>query len=292
MLKSIISIYKGNSKHPLNHNHQFAFIKRVLHWQINQLINPYPVVYPFLGSKLIVQKGMHGITGNIYNGLADFKEMSLLLHLLRKDDLFFDIGANCGTYSILASGCKRAVTYAFEPIKKTFEQISQNVKINNLEEYIKVFNFALGEKEGFVSFTNDLDTSNKIIDDTDGNFSDKKNTEQVIIKSLDGFLKEENPLLIKIDVEGHEKSVLNGAKKLLNNSSLKAIIIESNASISDFLKDYGFNKFDYDPFKRNLIPNNDLTNVPWGNLIFIRDPEFVQKRLSAAEKINVFDFSY
>ena len=45
---------------------------------------------------------MHGVTGNVYCGLHDFAEMSFMLHLLRAGDLFADIGANVGSYTVLA----------------------------------------------------------------------------------------------------------------------------------------------------------------------------------------------
>jgi hypothetical protein len=48
--------------------------------------------------------GMTGATQNIYVGLQEFVDIMLTLHFLRKGDLFLDMGANVGSYTILASG--------------------------------------------------------------------------------------------------------------------------------------------------------------------------------------------
>lgn len=58
------------------------------------------------GARLMVRNGMTGATGNIYCGLHEFTDMSFVLHLLRPDDLFVDVGANIGSYTVLGKVCK------------------------------------------------------------------------------------------------------------------------------------------------------------------------------------------
>jgi predicted RNA methylase len=77
---------------------------------------------------------MTGATGNIYAGLHDFHEMALLLHFLRPCDVFVDIGANVGAYSVLASGVVGAKTFAFEPVPQTFACLRDNVRMNDLQD--------------------------------------------------------------------------------------------------------------------------------------------------------------
>ena len=68
--------------------------------QIGSRLVPGPVLVPFVDScSLFAQAGMTGITQNIYVGLAEFREMAFLLHVLRPDDLFVDVGANIGTWA-------------------------------------------------------------------------------------------------------------------------------------------------------------------------------------------------
>lgn len=94
----LIQILKFITSHPLTKEHKINAIKRFVKWQINARLNPYPVIYPFVNeSKLIISKGLTGATGNLYTGLHEFTDMSFLLHFLRSEDLFIDIGANIGS---------------------------------------------------------------------------------------------------------------------------------------------------------------------------------------------------
>jgi thymidylate synthase len=63
---------------------------------------------------------MTGATGNIYAGLHEFEDMAFLLHLLRSEDMFADVGSNIGSYTILASGVVGAKSVAFEPVPSTY----------------------------------------------------------------------------------------------------------------------------------------------------------------------------
>ena len=108
---------------------------------------------------------MTGATGNIYTGLHEFTDMMLTLHFLRRGDLFLDIGANVGTYAVLASGVCGADTWAFEPDPGTVSDLKRNLAINGLEELVTVYDIALGASEGEVGFTIGLDTANRVISD-------------------------------------------------------------------------------------------------------------------------------
>ena len=59
---------------------------------------------------------MRGATGNIYAGLHEFVDMMLPLHLLRSGDLFLDVGANIGLFTLfIKQECADATVHAFEP---------------------------------------------------------------------------------------------------------------------------------------------------------------------------------
>ena len=63
------------------------------------------------------------MTGNIYCGLAKFADMAFVLHVLRAGDLFVDIGANAGAYTLLASSVTGAKTTCFEPAPATYARL-------------------------------------------------------------------------------------------------------------------------------------------------------------------------
>ncbi len=241
---------------------------------------------------------MTGATGNIYLGLHDFYEMGFLLHFLRKEDVFADIGANIGSYSILASGVNKATTIAFEPSATTFLQLQKNITINHLENKVKAFSLALGAKVETLYFTTALDTINHVVPEYE-----MKNTEnrvEVNVDTLDNIAKEQGvPSLIKIDVEGFETEVINGMEKTLADKTLKAIIIELNGSglrygydeneIHKKLLSHGFQPYLYDPFKRafEVSPGYGAFNT-----LYLRHIDFVKERVAKAEKINIFNESF
>jgi len=113
--------------HPLASKHKWRSIWRLLYWQISQRIYPHDAVWEFTSkTKLVLRKGLIGATGNLYAGLHDFAEMGFLLHFLRSTDVFADIGANAGSYTVLASGHVRARTLVFEPSRATVEWGQKN----------------------------------------------------------------------------------------------------------------------------------------------------------------------
>ena len=106
--------------HPFNRRNKPGSLLRFVKWQINCLLNPYPILYPYTeNTKLVIWKGLTGATGNLYCGLAEFNDMGFLLHFLRDSDLFIDVGANIGAYNILASGEISACTIVIDTIACT-----------------------------------------------------------------------------------------------------------------------------------------------------------------------------
>ena len=237
--------------HPLARKKKWQAFKRILNWQLGVRLLPFPIIYPFAGNcKLIVGKGMTGATGNIYCGLHDFEEMGFTLHFLRPDDLFADIGANIGSYAVLASGVIGATSLSFEPVPSTYAHLKDNIYINRLENKVHALNIGLGNTPGKLNFSTELDTVNHVLTNNEV----CKTSVEVPVRMFDDYCTDIVPSLIKIDVEGFEYQVLKGATTTLQNSQLKAIIIELNGSgnrygiddttIHQFLSSYNFKPFD------------------------------------------------
>lgn len=282
--------------HPLAKRQKLSSFKKYLMYHVNFLFTPYPIIYSFIStSKLIIKKGMYGATGNMYLGLQEFAEMSFLLHFLTGSDLFIDIGANVGSYTILASGVKKAKTVAFEPIPATYENLQSNIAINQLSDLVYTHKLALGRTNGIAKFTSNLDSTNHII----SNSEDADNEIEVTIKPLDDLIHNQNPILMKIDVEGFEKEVLAGAQNTLKDGKLKAIIIELNGlgkrygfedyEIHKNLVELNFLPYEYFPFQRKLKQLESFGN---NNTIYIRDLEFVENRIKNADSIEILGYSY
>ena len=270
-------------------------IKRYIVWQITSRLHKYALVYPFVeDSKLIVSRGMKGATGNIYAGLHEFAEMGFLLHLLRPGDLFGDIGANVGSYTILASAVSKSYAISVEPVSKTFTNLKQNVAINNTGELVTLVHCGVGPKNGSLCFATSYDTGNYVVA-----FQDYvvEGIEKSEVYTLDSIFSKSAPLLLKIDVEGFEMSVLEGAEKILSNSNLKAIIIELSGLTKRYgakeedihfrLLSFGFETVAYDPIHRIMVPLSSFNHI--GNTIYIRDKEWVLSRIKSARKFSILN---
>jgi len=279
-------------KHPLGKKHPAKAFWRFAWWQAQSRLSKSKfIVKPFIGDvKFYAAKRLSGITGNIYTGLHEFHDMAFLLHLLRPGDTFFDIGANVGSYTLLASGIAKASSVALEPVKATFDILSSNIGLNDLQDKVKLINAGAGAAAGEIRFSADEDTGNHVIaQDETG-----KNTVTVPVITVDSLLSVYPPTLIKIDVEGFETEVLNGMTATLDSAALEAVIIELNGSgarygfkdidIHNLLLSKNFNAYYYDPFKRQLKNAPSYGNH---NTIYCRDLSFVKGRIEKATAFKI-----
>ena len=113
--------------------------------------------------KFYAQKGDAGIVSNIYHGLYEFEDSIFLLHYVTADDVFFDIGANLGHYSLIMSGSKKCTSYAFEPVPETYQQLEKQVKINHLENLISLHNLGFSDQIGTLHFSTNKGVMNRIV---------------------------------------------------------------------------------------------------------------------------------
>lgn len=269
------------SSHPLTRDRQLAAWLRFLSWQVKSRMTDESIVTWIAGQRLAVRRGMTGATGNIYVGLHEFTDMMLPLHFLREGDLFLDIGANVGSYTVLASGVCRARTWAFEPDPDTVRALARNVAINDLDPLVTIHEVALGDQEGEVRFTIGQETMNRVATDGDSN------SRLVRVSRLDSIVGQEQPVFIKMDVEGYEETVLRGARAVLAKDSLNVIELETvTPQILSMLDESGFTRAYYDPFHRSL--QREPVEVSSANAIFVKDWSLVSTRLKDAAGIEIF----
>ncbi len=294
-MKSLFKIIRFIWQHPLaSRNRPLAF-KRFFSWQVGQKLRPHPETCPFVDdSVLVVEKGMAGATGNIYTGLLEFEDMGFLLHVLRSEDVFADVGANVGVYTILAARNAGANVISFEPIPSTFKRLQRNVDANKVAGRVDLKCFGVGDKAETLRFTEAMDAVNHVLGENEaaGNYS----VIEVPVRTLDELLDGRQPVVFKIDVEGFEWPALQGAGKLLASPNLRAIIIELNGcgsrygysdeSIHSLLVSHGFAPYTYEPFSRKLKKLDTYCNL---NTIYIRDTAWVSRRVEEARKYRILN---
>lgn len=290
---SIINRLRNLIDHPLNRDRKAAALIRYFKWQAGIRLVPGAVVFDWIhGAKFSVAKGEETLTGNVYCGLTEFTDMCFLLHALRATDQFADVGANLGSYTILACAAVGARGVAFEPVPVSHDRLVENIRLNCMEDRVRVVNMAIGETPGEVAFTTGHSAMNHIVADGARESGDIT----VAVGTLDTALAGDAPALMKIDVEGYETPALRGAVETLNRESLLAVIIELDGhgqrygydedKIVRIMAGHGFHPHAYDPFSRALH-RLEGRNAESLNTIFIRDAKAMSERLRDGPDIHV-----
>lgn len=280
----LVSTFKFILRHPLNRGARVAALTRWCRWQLASRLAPGPIAVPYVGgSRLLMRKGLAAATGNWYGGLQEYEEMAFVLHLLREGDLLLDVGANIGSYTVLAAGGAGASVIAVEPIPETAAMLGDNVRLNGLGQVVTVRETAVAEKPGELRMTRGLDACNRV-----AGAGETNDTIQVPCTTIDALCESCTPLAIKIDIEGYEMEALRGGQRTLADPALLAVLVETNGSgdryvsegigLEGFLEQFQFRAVRYEPANRRLVRSgvgSDMT-------IFVRDPGAVQKRLESA----------
>lgn len=166
---------------------------------------------PLRGKKWIIGSSNHGC----WLGSYELEKQRLMAQMVKPGTVVFDIGANVGFYTLLASSLvgEGGRVYAFEPLAGNIDYLERHLKMNAAHN-VTLFQAAVSDREGIASFQQgDSNSMGRL---------DEKGTIAVEIVSLDElFFKGVLPLpdYMKIDVEGAELSVLKGARHILEKRS-------------------------------------------------------------------------
>jgi FkbM family methyltransferase len=232
-------------------------------------------------------------------------ELLLLEFLLNDDSVFFDIGANKGEYAYYAEKIiPKKNIYLFEPEKKL------NKQLNAIFTGCHISDIALSDSKGKHQFK--IPVINGIADNCLSSLEvDKKEdneTEAIVYEvkttTLDNFTEEKNifPDLIKIDVEGHELSVLRGAENYIQNHHPTLIIeieqrhhkhLNVDSVFNDFKKK-GYLCYYYSKKLTQLIPYENkmhLTNSKdyFGKIDYINNYIFIHSNNKAIKSIDLIN---
>ncbi len=155
-------------------------------------------------------------------------------------DIFFDVGANVGMYTIWAAATKGVQTFSFEPESQNFALINKNILLNSLNDKVKAFCLALGDetrlgelflssfKEGAGCHTFGERINYKLEPFT------PRFSQGCLSTTIDDLVTTGGmpiPQHIKIDVDGLEHKVLAGAKRTLENPALNSVLVELNTNL-------------------------------------------------------------
>ena len=191
-----------------------------------------PMKPPF---EMIVKTDMERYRYNTW----DSKEPETIAWIdsFKDGEAFFDIGANVGVYSLYcASQHPGSQVYAFEPMPKNFIRLLHNVELNGFTN-LHCFNYAIDHwthLDNIYVPRNAVGESGTQIQEAKGeDGKDFKPQAEYLVQHLTlqavvSLLKSPKDYHVKIDVDGHERSVLQGMKGLIKNRQPKSILVEFN----------------------------------------------------------------
>lgn len=168
--------------------------------------------------------------------------------------VFVDIGANQGLYSLLAAQnphCTAAI--AFEPVAATFALLQDNIALNDAKARIRPVHAAVSLHSGVATIaTNSAHSGTASLRDAGAAAGPRAEDISILgITGVDTLLPTDLPLIVKIDVEGHEETVVEALAASAHRDRLSAIFYEIDerwtdaAAIETRLRGIGFTRFDH-----------------------------------------------
>ena len=180
------------------------------------------------GSKMFVDPRDEGIAMFLLtSGVYDPHETELVRSLLAPGMVFVDIGANIGYYSLLAARCvgPEGTVYAFEPVPANVELLRRSAAANGYA-HVQAFAKAVSDRQGAIRlFVDGSNFGNASIDEA--NVPDGVGAIEVPTVTLDDFFAsrpDEAPQFIKIDAQGAEGRILDGADRVLRGGAMKILL--------------------------------------------------------------------
>lgn len=282
-------------RHPNCKDQRLRSISRFVGWQIyKRLLRRHLDLDLLPGVKLRCYPDSYSAAAVLYCGLYDYDEMNFLLRYLRTEDQFLDIGANIGSYTLLAASKIRAgFIHSLEPLPKNYKRLQENLALNQFNQ-VKTYAMAVSDQVG-----------KAILNLAEGDsmpflaHAPMENSIEVLTDTLDHLLKDrvlDNLTLAKMDIEGAELLALKGATSLLRQQRPQVWILEINDRVSNFnhrqqdvvnfLQNWGYGLYRYQADTNQVSPI-DLQQQQGNNVLAIAGSalEFVQARLAESQNL-------
>lgn len=250
--------------HPTHRGERFAATWRAFKYETQTRVFGRPSTVP-LGarSRVVVRKGETNAPHILMHNPPNWPEMLVWKKVLSPGSLFIDVGANIGIYSIYAAE-QGADVIAVEPHPESAARVREHFELNNYPG--QVLEKALSDCPGIVRLTANLDSLNHLVDT--GGIEVESTTLDLLIGDRRAG--------VKIDVQGAEELVLEGARLALAEHRLDPIQLEwgverhevkvSRDPVKAILDSYGYRLYGAD-HNGGLVP---LTSTPGTLNVFAR----------------------
>lgn len=245
--------------HPANEGKRVRALFRAVHFQIRgRVLRKRTLARIGYRSSIWAELHRTGSSKVVYANPPDYPEMLVWQRSLRAGDLFIDVGANVGSYTIWAAELGADVI-ALEPASDTFLLLEENVALNGYP--VRAIRAAAGSVGGTARFTSGRDCVNRI---------DPQGSAETEVVTIDSIIGDRVVAGMKVDVEGFELDVLLGCERALSQHRLRMIQLEWNATsqqaagtdrgpVADLLASHGY---------RLYRPRSDGALVPLADSSF------------------------
>lgn len=275
--------------HPLNKSNKILALVKIILWKINQLTIKMPAIITMHDNVKLICKPNSSYAGLVvYTKLPEYEEMMFMYNYTKPSDTIIDVGANIGAVSVLlASKLTTGRLYAFEPTLIAYNELIDNIELNNQNSKVVPEKFLVSNRAGTESFyLGQHSETNSLISDNES-ISEKIKSTTLDLYCERKKIKHVN--LLKIDVEGAEPKVLEGSARLLKNALIDTIVLEINprSELIGYTEDYILKllkSYKYSIF--SIKENGEILNFKKKkskqvyNVVAIRDLNLTNSRLS------------
>jgi len=223
-------------------------------WMYRQLKPKGIVLTDVQGSKMYVNTNETGVVPRLLtSGVMEKYETGLFKKMIKENMRVVDIGANIGYYTLIAARLvgKKGVVYAFEPVPSNYKLLCKNIKENNYTNIIPISKAVSNKRGKSKLWLDKIDlaipsfSKDNVLFFSQEKALEKNNFVEAEVTTLDRFFKNvvgNNKIdLIKIDTQGAEGHIIDGAEEILKNNNNLKIFME-------FWPD-GIKKIGSDPLK-------------------------------------------
>jgi FkbM family methyltransferase len=219
---------------------RFPWLKRRLNWYRDTLRNQNGIILHGAGKGLRFNAGPSNV--GFLLGSVDMDVQRALQTVVRSGHVVYDVGANVGFFTVIAARLvgPSGKIVAFEPLEENFNLLRRNAQLNGFLNVI-ASDCALADRDGSAEFLLSKDATFGGLANWAKKIENQVGETQVKIFRLDSVVQRDRlplPKLVKIDVEGAEAAVLDGAVDTIQKAR-PILIIElhgTNAVISKKLK--------------------------------------------------------
>lgn len=207
--------------------------------------------------------------------------VNFLTKYLKSNSNFVDLGAYQGYFSLIASKMIDAGTiYSFEPCVGSYKILQKNIELHDLTN-VKTYNMAMSDRTGntILQWRRGAECVGRIFDiPADSN---ECHLDTIQCTCLDDFFKDEIIDCIKIDIEGAEVELFEGAKEFFNRNKQCKVILELhsmnirhrntnyNEFVSSLLDMFNFYNFNMDKYSKDEINKLYLPSYSGGHLVLV-----------------------